>query len=104
MLERPRLIEQIRALIPDPALSHLVAYNVTTLERDLALALGIPLFGADPRHLALGTKSGCRRLFAEEGVPHPLGYEDVDGLDSLAGAVAPAPRGTAAGRSRRSSS
>ena len=88
VLERPRLIKRIRALIPDRSLSHLVAYNVTSLERDLALALGIPLFGADPRHLPLGTKSGCRRLFAEEGVPHPIGYEDVDGLDSLLATVA----------------
>jgi len=83
ILERPRLIERIRALIPDRHLSHAVAYNVTVLERDLAIALGIPLYGADPRHLAFGTKTGCRRLFAEEGVPHPAGYEDVDGLDSL---------------------
>ena len=102
VLERPRLIERIRALIPDRSLSHLVAYNVTSLERDLALALGIPLFGADPRHLPLGTKSGCRRLFAEEGVPHPIGYEDVDGLDSLLAYGRSAPRGTAAGRERRS--
>ena len=82
------MIERIRALIPDPRLSHLVAYNVTWLERDLALVLGIPLFGADPRHLPLGTKSGCRRLFAEEGVPHPLGYEEIDGLESLLAALA----------------
>ena len=88
VLERPRMIERIRALIPDPRRSHLVAYNVTQLERDLALALGIPLFGADPRHLPLGTKSGCRRLFAEEGVPHPLGSEDIDGLESLVSALA----------------
>ena len=88
LLVRPRLIERIRALIPDPTQSHLVAYNVTRLERDLALALGIPLFGADPRHEVLGTKSGCRRLFAEEGVPHPLGYEDIHGLESLLAALA----------------
>jgi hypothetical protein len=88
ILERPRLVEQIRGLIPNPRLSHLVAYNVTTLERDLALTLGIPLFGADPRYLPLGTKSGCRRLFQEEGVPHPLGYEDIDGLEALVRALA----------------
>jgi PGM1 C-terminal domain len=88
VLERPRMIERIRALIPDSRLSHLVAYNVTQLERDLALVLGIPLFGADPRHLPLGTKSGCRRLFAEEGVPHPLGYEDIDGFAALVSALA----------------
>src|SRR5215204_1383471 len=83
ILERPRLIARIRALIPDPYLSHLVAYNVTQLERDLAIALGIPLYGADPRHLSFGTKTGCRQLFAEEGVPHPMGYEDIDGLEGV---------------------
>ena len=88
VLERPRLIERIRGLIPDLQLSHLLAYNVTPLERDLAIVLGIPLFGADPRHLPLGTKSGCRALFAEEGVPHPLGYEEIDGLESLVAALA----------------
>ena len=25
------------------------------------------------KHFPLGTKTGCRRLFAEEGVPHPVG-------------------------------
>ena len=48
-----------------------------THERDLALTLGIPLYGADPRHLPLGTKTGCRRLFEEAGVAHPLGREDI---------------------------
>src|SRR5437899_11295947 len=73
LLERPRLIERIRALIPDPDRAHLVPFNTTELERDLALALGIPMYGADPRFFHFGTKSGCRRLFAEEGIPHPLG-------------------------------
>ena len=53
LLERPRVLAQIRALIPDPARCHLVPYTTTTLERDLALALGIPLYGADPRLLAV---------------------------------------------------
>ena len=32
--------------------SHLVPYNTTELERDVALALGIPMYGADPRLVA----------------------------------------------------
>ncbi|HZI64105.1 MAG TPA: peptide ligase PGM1-related protein, partial [Thermoanaerobaculia bacterium] len=84
LLERPRLLAQIRALIPDPHRAHLVPYATTAMERDLALELGIPLYGADPRHLPFGTKTGGRRLFAEEGVPHPLGAE---GLRSLADIV-----------------
>ena len=87
LLERPRLIQHIRSLIPDPDRAHLVPYNTTTLERDLALALGIPMYGADPKHSSLGTKSGARRIFAEEGVPHPLGVEDLHSAADLADAI-----------------
>src|SRR5579859_3173933 len=65
LLERPRLIEQIRALIPDKDRAHLVPYNTTDLERNLALRLGIPMYGADPKFFPLGTKSGCQRIFEE---------------------------------------
>jgi hypothetical protein len=87
LLARPRLLQRIAALIPNPMRSHLVPYNTTELERDLAISLGIPMFGADPRLAPLGSKSGCRRLFAEIGVPHPLGAEDLHSLDELADAV-----------------
>ena len=50
------------------------------------MTLGIPMYGADPRLVALGTKTGCRRLFAEVGVPHPLGVEDLHTLDEVADA------------------
>jgi hypothetical protein len=88
LLERPRLLEEIRSSIPDPDRAHLVPYNTTEMERDLALELGIPMYGADPKHFPLGTKSGCRRLFAEEGVPHPIGFEDLESLDDVVGALA----------------
>lgn len=77
ILERPRLIKRIRELIPNPDTAHLVPFNTTELERDLALRLGIPMYGADPKHLVYGTKTGGRRLFAQEGVRHPLGREDM---------------------------
>ena len=87
LLERPRLIQQIRALIPDLDRAHLVPFNTTPLERDLALALGIPMYGADPKHTWLGGKSGARRIFAEEGVSHPLGLEDLHSAADLAAAI-----------------
>ena len=83
LLERPRLLRQIADLIPDRTRSHLVPYNTTSLERDLALALGIPMYGADPRLFDLGTKTGARRLFADEGVQHPIGIEDLHTFDEL---------------------
>jgi hypothetical protein len=88
LLERPTLLAQIARLVPDRRRSHLVPYNTTEHERDLALALGIPMYGADPRLFPLGTKTGCRRLFAEEGVQHPLGFEDLHGVEDVLGALA----------------
>ena len=77
LLARPRVIRRIRDLIPDRAVSHLIPYNTTSAERDLSVMLGIPMYGADPRLFPLGTKTGCRRLFARAGVRHPAGFEDL---------------------------
>lgn len=83
LLERPRLVAQIGAMVPDPLRSHLIPYTSTERERDLALLLGIPMYAADPRHFVLGTKTGCRRLFAEAGVAHPAGAEDLHTVDEV---------------------
>src|SRR6185295_13908505 len=87
LLERPRLIEHIRTLIIDPDRAHLVPYNTTDIDRELALRLGIPLYGADPKYFPLGTKTGARRIFAEEGVPHPLGIENLQSADDVVNAI-----------------
>lgn len=87
LLERPRLIERIRGLIPDPERAHFVPYNTTILERDLAVRLGIPMYGVDPRHSRFGTKSGSRTLFAEEGVPHPFGAEHLTSIGGVIDAI-----------------
>ena len=87
LLDRPALLSRIAGGIPNPDRCHLVPYNSTELERDLALSLGIPMFGADPRLAPLGSKTGCRRLFAEVGIPHPLGAEDLRRLDEVADAL-----------------
>ena len=87
LLARPKLIDEIRSLILDRDRAHLVPYNTTQMERDLALRLGIPMYGADPRHAIFGTKSGARRIFAEEGVSHPLGVENLRSIDDMADAI-----------------
>lgn len=87
LLARPRLLRTIRELVPSPAHSHLIPYNTTPLERDVAVSLGIPMYGADPRLEPLGTKTGCRRMFAEIGVPCPVGAEDLHGVDELVAAL-----------------
>jgi PGM1 C-terminal domain len=87
LLERPRMVSLIRSLVPDPLRSHLVPYNTTPLERDLAVALGVPMYAADPRLFPLGTKSGCRKLFAELGIRHPLGFEDLRSIEDVVDAL-----------------
>ena len=87
LLERPRLIERIRSLIPDPDRAHLVPFNTTNREKELALRLGIPMYGADPKFFPLGTKSGCRKIFQEENVPHPLGHENLASKDEVIEAI-----------------
>lgn len=88
ILERPNLIEQIRFLIPDPENAHLVPYITTQLERDLALLLGIPIYGADPKFVRYGTKSGCRELFRNVGVAHPRGLENLHTVPEIVDAIA----------------
>jgi hypothetical protein len=77
ILERPRLLDRIRAAIPDPQLAYLTVFNATPLERRLAVLLGIPMNAPDPRLTHWGTKSGSRRLFREAGVELPYGHEDL---------------------------
>ena len=88
LLERPRLIERIRSLIMDPDRAHLVPFNTTNREKELALRLGIPMYGADPKFFPLGTKSGCRKIFMDEDVPYPLGREDIGSREGLVEAIA----------------
>jgi hypothetical protein len=87
LLQRPRLLAKIRSLILNPNRAHLVPFNTTVLERNLAVRLGIPMYGADPKFFPLGTKSGCRRLFSEEGVVHPIGFEDLASVPDVVEAI-----------------
>src|SRR6059036_1152049 len=88
LLARPRLIQRIRSLIMDPDRAHLVPFNTTNREKELALRLGIPMYGADPKFFPLGTKSGCRKIFVEENVPHPLGHENLGSKEDLIEGIA----------------
>src|ERR687896_1354510 len=87
ILDRPRLVERIRAAIEDPESAHLSCFNSTALERTLAVQLDIPLYGNDPELNYLGTKSGSREVFREAGIPLPEGFEHLrdeqDGVEAV---------------------
>ncbi len=87
LLDRPRVQERIRSLIIDPDRAHLVPFMATWKDRELAMRLGIPMYGADPKHSYLGTKSEGRRLFSKAGVAHPAGREDLNTVDDVVDAI-----------------
>ena len=87
LLDRPRLLQHIRDLIPDRDNAHIVPFNTTNLERELAVRLDIPMYAADPGCWALGTKSGARQLFTKVGVAHALGVENLFDEDSAVSAI-----------------
>ena len=83
ILERPRLIERIRASLRTEK-TYMICYNSTPLERELSVQLNVPLLALDPDLLYWGTKSGSRQIFQESGVPFPDGSELVKNADDLA--------------------
>jgi hypothetical protein len=88
LLDRPRLLERIRSLIIDPDRAHLIPYWATWSDREVAMRLGIPMYGADPKDAHLGTKTASRRLFEEAGVDHPIGRRDLANRREVAEAIA----------------
>jgi len=86
LLMRPGAIRRIRSLIGNPELAFILPFCMTEHEVELAVRLGLPIYGCDPALLWLGTKKGSRKVFEEEGVPHPAGLE-VDGEADVPGAL-----------------
>jgi hypothetical protein len=82
LLDRPGTLQQIRASATDPD-KFILPFNVTELERRLALELEIPLYGPAPELVPLGNKSGSRRVARRAGVPVLSGAEDLYSLEEV---------------------
>jgi hypothetical protein len=80
-------LERIAAAIDDPEDAYLVTFNGSEHERELAEALGIPLFGPDPNLSHLGSKTGSRRLARAARVPVLPGDEDLWSLAEVERAI-----------------
>jgi len=71
----------------DPSKAYLTVFNSTPHERKLAVLLGVPLNGCDPRLCDLGTKSGARKAFKTAGVEAPFGFEDLRDTEDVTKAL-----------------
>jgi hypothetical protein len=87
LLERPQSVIELRNLIRNPDRAFIVPFNVTELERTIAVELGVPLYGPAPELVALGSKSGSRRVARRAGVPILPGAEDIGSVDELRRAI-----------------
>ena len=77
LLDRPELVAELARLAGAGDQAFIMPFNVRAPERDLALALDIPIYGIDSRFERYGTKTGSRRLFEAAGVPHPRGVNAI---------------------------
>jgi hypothetical protein len=87
LLDRPELLAELAALAGDRDRAFIMPFNVRREERDLALVLGVPIYGVDSRFERYGTKTGSRRLFESAGVPHPRGVNAIRTRAELADAL-----------------
>jgi hypothetical protein len=87
ILERSDLLARLAELKPDRDRAFILPFNVRGFERDLAVALDVPIYGIDHRFARYGTKTGARRLFESAGVSHPAGVDGLRGSAELADAV-----------------
>lgn len=87
ILERPRLIQRIKDFIPPEHEAHMSCFNVTPLERSLAVQLQVPIYGCDPDLYELGSKSNGRKIFRECGLNVAPGVEDLRTEDDIIHAI-----------------
>jgi PGM1 C-terminal domain len=87
LLERPAALAKIRSLIPNAHRAFIIPFNVTELEKSIAVELGVPLYGPAPELAALGTKSGSRRVAIRAGVPILPGTENIYSVEDLRSAI-----------------
>lgn len=77
VLRRPRLINRIRKSINNGDPGHLMFFNVTEAEKELAARLNLPIYGCDPALSYIGSKSGSRAIFKECNILTPAGFENL---------------------------
>ena len=75
LLARPGALERIRRLIGEPEVAMIIPFCMTSDEVGLAEALQLPIYGSDPELNWMGSKTGSRSVFADEGVQHPAGLD-----------------------------
>ncbi len=86
LLRRPDAVRRVRELV-DGHDAHVLPFNVTAAEGQLADALDLPFYGAGPDLAWMGSKTGSRQVARRAGVAVPEGSEGHHSLAEIEGAV-----------------
>jgi hypothetical protein len=87
LLQRPALLQRLRQEVKKQQNAYLTVYRSTQLEMQLAVELGVPILGTDPRHQFLSTKDQARAIFQSQGIGVAPGRMGLHSLEELAGAL-----------------
>jgi hypothetical protein len=87
LLQRPDVVAAMRDQLRGRRRAYMLAFTVTEAEAELAVALGVPLYGARPELAHLGSKSGARRLAIQAGVDVFEGAGDLRGIRDIEAAI-----------------
>lgn len=88
LLGDEEVLDEIRRAAGAPDQAYMLNFNVTTLESTLSERLGIALYGPRPDLIALGHKSGSRRIAREAGIDVLEGAEDLRSIEDVERAIA----------------
>ncbi|MDQ3662764.1 MAG: hypothetical protein M3454_17270 [Actinomycetota bacterium] len=87
ILCRPPVMARIRREVARTKRAMIFPFNVSSLEMELSVQLGVPVYGPDPALDHWGTKIGSRTIFMEQGVSHPVGVEGVSTANELTSGI-----------------
>jgi hypothetical protein len=87
LLARPEIVAEIRDAAGEKGDAYILPFNVTSLERELADSLRLPLYGPHPDLVRWGSKSGSRAAARRAGVPVLEGEEDLFSLEEVERAI-----------------
>lgn len=87
LLHRPDIAEQIRSLVAAHQPGSVLPFNITPAEYALAEAWGLPIVGPHPELVALGSKTGSRRVAGRAGVPVLHGHEALFSVEEVEEAI-----------------
>ncbi|MEW6477094.1 MAG: peptide ligase PGM1-related protein [Actinomycetota bacterium] len=80
-------LNRLRDAIGDPGDASIVPFIATSVEHELAEALGVPVDGPRPELVALGSKSGARKVARKAGVGVLPGREDLFTVEDVTAAI-----------------